>query len=140
MARSGRQSAALNLVREEPERETPPGDPTLTRETMSTWREGQRKCRARKRHNWGPFAVYEHRSYFEVVEQCSHCRNRRSVEFVRTAFGVRKNGNWKQDYRDGYLLPKGAMRIDEDLHDELMFADILSRKIIEVPDNEDEES
>ena len=103
---------------------------------MALWREGQRRCRGRKRHNWGPFTVYEHVTWLDVVEQCSHCRNRRSAPFVKTAHGLRKVDKWKPDYRDGYLLPKGAMRIDEDLQDELVAADIYSRKIIEVPNEE----
>ena len=128
---------ALRLVDPGPAEELP-GDPSLTRETMSAWKEGQRRCRARKRHNWGPYTVYEHRSYYEVVEQCSHCRNRRSAEFVKTTYGIRKATQWRQDYRDGYLLPRGAMRIDEDLHDELTATDILSRKMVEVLDDEED--
>ena len=114
------------------------GDLDLTRETMAAWKQGQRICRARKRHNWSPYTVWEHRNYYEVVEQCGHCRNRRSAEFVKTAYGLRKNGGWKPVYRDGYLLPNGARRIDEDLHDELTAADILSRRIVEVPDDDEE--
>jgi hypothetical protein len=60
------------------------------------------------------------------------------ADFVPTAFGIRKATPWKPDYRDGYLLPKGAARIDDDMHDELTAADILSRKIVEVPDADDE--
>lgn len=115
--------------------EAPPGDLDLTRETMSSWREGQRRCRARKRHNWGPYTVWEYRNHYEVVEQCSHCRNRRVADFSVTG---RKLTKWRPDYREGYLLPKGAMRITDDLHDELMLADILSRKIVEVAFDEDE--
>ena len=125
---------ALRVVEEEPL----PGDPSLTRETMAHWRAGQRTCRARKRHNWGPFTVWEHRDFYEVVEQCSHCRNRRVAEFIKTEHGLRKATGWKADYRDGYLLPKGAMRIDDDLHDELTASDILSRKVVEVVDDPDE--
>jgi hypothetical protein len=33
--------------------------------------------------------------------------------------------------------PKGARRIDDDLQEELVAADILSRKTIEVPDSEE---
>jgi hypothetical protein len=113
------------------------GDPDLTLEAVSSWTAGQRRCRGRKRHNWGPGMVYEHRSYYEVVEQCSHCRNRRTADFVKTARGLRKEGKWKPDYRNGYLLPKGARRIDDDLQEELVAADILSRKTIEVPDSEE---
>lgn len=105
---------------------------------MSLWKEGQRRCRGRKRHNWGPGTVYEHRTYLEVVEQCGHCRNRRTADFARTAHGVRKVTDWKPIYRDGYLLPKGAMRIDEDLQDELTADDILSRRIVEVLDDNDD--
>lgn len=133
-----KRSAALRVVEEDqPEKK---GDSSLTRETMGSWKQGQRTCRARKRHNWGPFTVWEHRSFYEVVEQCSHCRNRRSAEFTQTAYGLRKTTPWRPDYRDGYLLPRGAMAIDEDLHDELTAADILSRKIVEVPNEEDEDN
>jgi len=114
--------------------EPPRGDPQLTVETMQSWSPGQRLCRGRKRHNWLPFMVYEHRDRFDVVERCSHCRNRRAADYVPTARGLRKVTDWKPDYRDGYLLPKGAARIDEDLHDELTAADILSRKRVEVAD------
>jgi hypothetical protein len=115
-----------------------PGDIEKTRETMSLWREGQRRCRARGRHNWSPFTVYEHRTFYEVVEQCSHCRNRRSADFTKTARGLRKATKWQMDYRDGYLLPHGSMRLTEDLHDELWASDILSRRIVEVPDEDEE--
>lgn len=125
---------ALRVV-DDRDSEPPKGDPSLTLETMSGWKQGQRTCRARKRHNWGPFTVYEHRDHFEVVEQCSHCRNRRTADFSRQG---RKLDKWRPDYRDGYLLPRGAMRIDEELHDELMLSDILSRRIIEVPDDNEE--
>lgn len=130
-------ASALALVSTEPSA-PPPGDLDLTRETMASWRAGQRTCRARKRHNWGPFTVYEYRHHYEVVEQCSHCRNRRKADFVKTANGLRKADKWKPDYRDGYLLPKGAARIDDDLHDELTASDILSRKIVEVPDEDED--
>lgn len=133
-----RTSSALRLVDYDKE-DRPPGDFSLTREAVAGWKDGQRKCRARGRHNWGPFAVYEHRTWYDVVEQCSHCRNRRSATFVVTNHGLRKTDAWKADYRDGYLLPRGAARLDDDLHDELWAADIMSRKIVEVRD-EDEES
>lgn len=120
--------------------EEPSGDPDLTRETMAQWKEGQRRCRARKRHNWGPLTVYEHRTWYDVVEQCSHCRNRRHAPFTKTAYGLRKADKWKPDYRDGYLLPRGAMAIDEEMFDELTASDILSRRIVEVLDDEDEET
>jgi hypothetical protein len=124
-------SAARNL-RSVPD-EAPPGDPDKTRETVSSWREGQRRCRARKRHNWGPYTVYEYRNHYEVVEQCSHCRNRRSADFSMTG---RKLTRWQPEYREGYLLPKGAMRLDDDMHDELMLGDILTRRIVEVAADE----
>lgn len=125
-------SAALRVVPDEVD--APVGDETITREAISAWTAGQKKCRGRKRHNWGPGTVFEHGTYYEVVEQCSHCRNRRSADFVPTTHGLRKVSKWKPVYRDGYLLPRGAMPIDEDLQDELVAADILSRKIIPVED------
>lgn len=126
--------AALQLV----SIEEPPGDIELTREAIAGWKEGQKRCRARKRHNWGPFTVYAHGSWYEVVEQCSHCRNRRAAEFVKTPRGLRKATGWKADYRDGYLLPKGAtpLRLDEGLMDELTASDILTRKMVAVDDGE----
>lgn len=125
---------ALKLVNVD---EEPPGDAMLTREAMAEWKEGQRRCRARGRHNWGPFTVYAHGTWYDVVEQCSHCRNRRSADFVVTERGLRKATKWKADYRDGYLLPKGAQRLDEGMHDELWAADILSRKQVAVKDEDD---
>ena len=108
---------------------------------MLGWSAGQRKCRARGRHNWGPFTVYQHRNFFDVVEQCTHCRNRRHAPFVQTKWGLRRDDDWKPDYRDGYLLKKGAARINqvEELMDELTAADIMSRRIVEVPDDDDDE-
>lgn len=124
-----RGSTALAAVEE------PKGDTSLTRETMASWKAGQRTCRARKRHNWGPFQVWEYRNHYEVTEQCGHCRNRRTAPFSKAG---RKLDRWKAEYRDGYLLPSGAARVDEDLHDELMLTDILSRRIVEVPDEDDD--
>lgn len=102
---------------------------------MHSWREGQRRCRARRRHNWGPFTVYEYRDHYLVVEQCSHCRNRRSADFNKSG---RKLEKWHPEYREGYLLPRGAARIDEDMRDELWLGDILSRKIVEALDEDEE--
>lgn len=81
--------------------------------------------------------VYEHADFYEVVEMCGHCRNRRSAHFVKTAHGLRKEGKWTPQYRDNYLLPHGARRIDEDLQEELVAADILSRRIMEAPDSKE---
>lgn len=119
--------------------EAPVGDMTLTEEAMAGWTAGQRKCRSRKRHNWGPYMVWQHPTYYDVVEQCSHCRNRRTSDFAHTARGLRQVTKWAPLYRDGYLLPKGAARLDEDLRDELTASDILSRKIVEVVDEEEDE-
>jgi hypothetical protein len=127
-----RNSAALRVVNDEVDE--PTGDVSLTREAMSEWKEGQRRCRARKRHNWAPYTVWEYRYHYDVVEQCSHCRNRRHADFSKAG---RKLTNWKADYRDGYLLPKGAMRIVDELQDELWLGDILSRRIVEASDDEE---
>lgn len=56
-----------------------------------------------------------------------------------TVRGLRKVTDWQPEYRDGYLLPRGAMRLDDDLKDELTASDILSRKIVEVPDEDDDD-
>jgi hypothetical protein len=68
----------------------------------------------------------------DVVEVCSHCRNRRHADFSLTG---RKLTKWKPDYRDGYLLPKGAAPIDEDQQDALVLADLRSRKIVKVAED-----
>ena len=126
----------LRAVPDKPE--PPVGDETLTLETMAAWTDGQKKCRGRKRHNWGPSTVFEHSDHYDVHEICSHCKNKRHAPYVPTSRGLRKVDKWQPVYKDGYLLPKGAMRIDEDLQDELTAADILSRRIIEVPDEDEE--
>lgn len=114
-----------------------PGNADLTRDTMAGWREGQRRCRARGRHNWRGLVVYEHRNHYEVTEQCPDCRNRRTADFSRS--GHRLTG-WRAEYRDGYLLPKGAARLDEGLHDELWLGEILSRRVVEAIDDEETEA
>lgn len=126
-------AAALRVV--EQERERPRGDESLTVEAMSSWSEGQRRCRARGRHHWGPYTVYEHRDHYEVLERCTHCKNRRSADFAKTG---RKLSDWQPDYRDNYLLPRGAARIEEELKDELVLGDILSRRIVEAVDDDDD--
>lgn len=125
-------ASALRVVREQ-SRE-PQGDPSLTQEAVAGWREGQRRCRARRRHMWAPFTVREFRGHYEVTERCSSCLNRRVADFAKTG---RKINKWQPIYRDNYLLPHGAMRIDEDLQDELVLGDILSRRIVEVLDEDD---
>lgn len=115
-----------------------PGDGSLTREAVAGWKEGQRRCRARKRHNWGPFTIYNHGTWLDVVEQCAHCRNRRSAPYLKTQWGFRKVDKWKPDYRDNYLLPRGAMRLNEELTDELTADDLFSRKMIDVNDDDEE--
>lgn len=125
----------LRVVGEQPEPDRR-GDPDLTRTALAGWKEGQRKCRARRRHSWGPYTVREHRTFYEVVERCGLCRNLRTADYSKQG---RKLTAWHQTYRDGYLLPKGAARLDDEMHDELVLTDILSRRIIEVPD-EDEDS
>jgi hypothetical protein len=129
---------ALNLVGSDERDEKPKGDPTLTRATMAEWREGQRRCRARRRHMWMPYTVFQHKYHYEVVERCSSCLNRRHADFTITNHGLRIVDGWKLDYRDGYLFPHGAMAIDDDIRDELVSFDILSRKIIEVPDEDED--
>ena len=138
-AAADKKGGKLRLAPEPVETEVPRGDPSLTLEAMAGWKPGQKRCRGRKRHNWGPYNVYEHADWYEVIEQCSHCRNRRWAEFVPTQRGVRKVSKWHPDYREGYLLPKGAARLDEDLQDELTAEDILSRRIIEVLDEDEED-
>jgi len=130
------EARALRIVDEPVEKPPPTGDVSLTRMAIANWNAGQRRCRARGRHNWGPYAVYEHRQFYDVVEQCSHCRNRRHAPFAKTG---RKLDRWTADYRGDYLLPKGAARVVDDLHDDLMLEDILSRRIVEVPNEEDDE-
>lgn len=129
-------TAALRIVEEF---EVPTGDIEKTRNTMAGWSPGQRRCRSRGRHNWNPFTVYQHRNFFDVVEQCSHCRNRRHAHFIKTKWGLRKETPWMPDYRDGYLLQRGAvpLRKVEELMDELTEADILSRRIVEVRDDDE---
>lgn len=128
---------ALALVDSDDRKETPKGDSSLTRQTMADWREGQRRCRARRRHMWMPYTVFQHKHHYEVVERCSSCLNRRHADFIVSPFGLRNADGWHLDYRDGYLMPHGAMRIDDDIRDELVAGDILSRKIIEVPDDDE---
>lgn len=125
-------SGALRVVQDRTE--DIPGDPSLTAEAMNSWREGQRRCRARKRHNWQAHTVREFRSHYEVMERCSSCFNRRVCDFSKTGRRINK---WQPIYRDNYLLPKGAQRITEDLHDELVLGDILSRRIVEVLDEDE---
>jgi hypothetical protein len=57
------------------------GDPTLTEEAVASWNAGQRKCRARGRHRWDPYTVWEHHTYYDVVERCSSCKIRRSADY-----------------------------------------------------------
>lgn len=117
--------------------ERPVGDESLTREAMAGWTEGQRRCRARKRHTWGPYTVYEYRNHYEVVERCPSCLNRRAADFSKSG---RKLTAWKPvRYREGYLLPRGAARIVDELQDELWLSDILSRRIVEAPDPVEED-
>ena len=80
--------------------------------------------------------MYEHRTFYDVVEQCPHCRNRRHAPFSKSG---RKLDSWKPDYRGDYLLPRGAARLVDELHDELMLEDILSRRIIEALDDEEDD-
>lgn len=83
--------------------------------------------------------MWEHPTFYDVVEQCRDCRNRRAADFVKTrSGGLRKEGKWRPDYRNSYLLPKGAAPIDEDTHDHLVAGDILSRRIQQAPPDDEE--
>jgi len=128
------QSATRLTLVDESQRPPRTGDESLTEEAINGWSPGQRRCRARKRHNWGPHTVWEHGSYYDVVERCPHCKNRRHADFSKRGRQLTK---WKPDYRKDYLLPKGAAPMNEDFRDDLVLQDILSRKIVEVTDDED---
>lgn len=128
-----RGSTALKVVPEQQPATHLHGDVSKTQEAMREWTAGQRKCRARKRHNWIAFTVWEYPTIYDVVERCSHCGNRRHADHNKRGRRLEK---WKPDYRNGYLLPKGAAPIDEDMHDELVLEDILSRKIVKAADAE----
>lgn len=133
MPSAARKLQAVSLVPPEPVEIR--GDRTLTEQAIAEWNAGQRKCRARGRHRWDPYTVWEHATYYDVVERCSSCKIRRAADFNKRG---RRQTKWKPDYRDSnYLLPRGAARIDEDLRDELVLGDILSRRIVEVTDEED---
>jgi hypothetical protein len=98
---------------------------------MEDWSEGQKLCRARRRHHWKRFTVTVHGvdpnrlgTRMNIVQRCPDCLNRRHADFVRTARGVRQMDDWKPDYRevDGvpYLLPKGAQPVTDELREELI--------------------
>lgn len=131
--------SALRVVDPDPAPdEALPGDPQLTAEAVAGWTAGQRKCRARRRHNWRPLSVWEHPGFYDVSERCADCRNQRRADFVKTpSGGLRKEGKWHPDYRGNYLLPKGAAPIDDDTHDHLVAGDILSRRILQAPEEDD---
>lgn len=131
-AKPQRRLQAVTASTPKPTRAT---DPDLTREALEGWSEGQRKCRARGRHYWRPFTVWEHRNFYEVVEQCADCRNRHTADFTKTG---RRLTKWFPIYRDGYLLPKGAAPIEPEQKDELVLADLLSRRIVEAPTDADD--
>jgi hypothetical protein len=127
------------------------GDDEKTLEAMDEWTSGQRKCRARRgRHVYVGFTAYEHRTYIDVVQQCSICKSvRRRATFRRVTWGkrpgLRQLTDWKPVYRDSngksYLLPKGAARITRDsgFQEYLNAQEILSGRIIRVPDDEDDD-
>lgn len=134
MAQAARKLAAVPPPQPDPEPVTPARDPDLTREAMASWTKEQRICRARGRHRWGPHTVWEHRTYYDVVERC-RCGNRRSADFSKTG---RQLTRWLPDYRDGYLLPKGAAPIEPEQKDDLVLADLLGRRIVEAAEDDDE--
>jgi hypothetical protein len=129
------------------------GDTEKTQEALDTMTPGQLKCRARRgRHVYVGFQVFEHRTYLDVIQQCSICKSvRRRATFRRVTWGKRQGlrqlTDWKPVYRDSngkpYLLPKGAARItrDSEFQEQLNALEILSGgRIIQVPDDEDDYS
>lgn len=142
-----RSKPGLQIVRDSQPEEV--GDEDKTLEAMDNWTEGQKKCRARRgRHVYGGFAVYEHRTYLDVIQQCTICKSvRRRATFRRVTWGkrpgLRQLTDWKPVYREpdgkSYLLPKGAARItrDSSFQEELNAIEILKGRIIQVDDDDE---
>lgn len=105
------------------------------RETVAGWSQGQKRCRGRRFHTWNPLTVIEHPGHYEVIEQCPHCKNRRTADYVETTWGLRRATKWKTAYKSGYLLTKGS-KITEDIADELVASDILSRRIVKAGEDD----
>lgn len=103
-----------------------------TATAIDSWTKGQRICRGRQRHNWNALTVVIHRSVFEVIERCSHCANRRHRHMDKdSGYWLDR---WDILYRDNYLLPKGAGRIDDDTQAWLRLTEVLTRKMEVAPD------
>lgn len=114
-----------------------PADPQDVESAMESWNRGQRTCRARQRHSWNPFTVRVHAAFYDVVEQCGHCKNRRHRPLSADGFWLDK---WKAErYSEGYLMPKGAGYITDEGRAALRLDDIMNRKQIIVPDDDEED-
>lgn len=68
---------------------------------------------------------------YEVIERCRFCTNRRVRNMNSGGYWLDR---WHIDYRNNYLLPKGAGRIAPALQATLRISEILSRRIEEAPE------
>ena len=112
-------------------------DPERISEQVSVWTQGQVRCRAYNNHAWSPYTVTEHprTGVYSVTQRCSRCRNRRRQTLSAQGYVLQR---WRMVYGQGYLLPKGTGRVDDDGRAVLRLADLSSLTITQEAVDEDD--
>ena len=104
-------------------------DPQVFAEVIETWTKGQLACRARQRHNWGPYTAYVNARTADVHEVCGLCKNRRH-RLMNALTGQWIDPKWRAErFGPDYLLPKGVGRLSVEQKDYLRLLEVMSRKI-----------
>lgn len=101
-------------------------------EAAETWSYSLIDCRLYG-HPWRSQSVIHHTraKYYTVMQRCTRCRCTRMQEVDNAGYPL---GNWKIDYRPGYLL-KGLGRVGQDGKAHLRLTSLLNLPVVEVDDD-----
>lgn len=87
--------------------------PSDVRSAAQEWTAGQLACRSSRNHHWAPLtAVHDKRlHYIRETQRCLQCGNTRTREINERGYVLVP---WQTHHEEGYRMPPGTGRIDED--------------------------